>query len=673
MKNYLRYISALLIILLLITFSASCKIQLNKKLEEIEHQYSQEYRQGLERIEDKEYLAELLNDDELINLLNNVFVWEEDWFYKLTSLKFSNDELKLVIKTEESLSGNDQYRLEYLEYITAKDSDIYLSSLSLKEYSELFEKLYEIDYPVENILSLFTNIKQSLQDNNEDAKIALLSDPFLSSSEEFLLFYKAYAASESERELIDFIDSTEDISYQDKLYLFEKFRNSNILEIADEIKLQDNQIYEDILGINKLGFFNISNFLKKEDIKEFISYIKEIKSIDQELYDSYIKYNPESFLALQEVSKYYDEDKILEYRPTPDSVLKLYNIILDIPEEHRLDYIENSFKSAYAVIIRGSEDLPSESVLFYIEILKELNIPYFIISNIDDINDLNVYHQPACSILDKFPLNKEFDIFNDIVKILDSLNGKDVIGVRTIIKTKNEFIDILKKIIEENDTEILNIFIDTHGSVDALYFEVQDYYYWVYPNDLINIFNDLDRENKLFIGSCHSNKFANYFKGIPNIKVVSISDKITWGGNDLPYSILISMKSNNYRIEMEELMDVSNEINPDYEDEYGYHYIVDNSDYMIVDEKFREDKQGEFDIKFTNFKDENSILYYHVESLNNIEISSISPYKSSLIEEKNNDIFNYLNPIIPFINNVKIEKCEFPIEFDGIEDGRETY
>ncbi len=666
----------LLIALLIIALFISCKNQAKLKLQEIEQQYSQEYRQKLEKIEDKGYLVELLNDDELVYLLNDVFTWKEEWFYKLTDLEFSNDELKLIIKTVESFSGNDQYRLKYLEYITTEDSDTYLSSLTLKEQSELFKKLYEIGYPVENIPSLFTNIKQSLQYNDEEAKIALLSDPFLVSSEEFLPFYKTYAGSESEKELIDFIDSIEDISYLDKFDLFKKFRNSNVLEIVDEIKSQDNQTYEDILGINILGFFNIYNFLKIEDMKEFITYLKEVKSIDLELYESYIKYNPESFYALQEISKYYGEDRTIEYRPTPDSVLELYNIILGIPEEYRLDYIENSFKSAYAVIINGHEETGFESISLYIKILKELNIPYFIISN-----NYNFSNKPACSILDTVPINENFDIYyDDIKKINDSLSGKYVSGVKTDIKTKNEFINTLKEIIKEDDSEILNIFLMAHGSGYDLYFgsdpvsEVQNYHYDIYPNDLINIFNDLSGDNKLFLQSCHSNKFANYFKGTSDIKIVSSSDFIA-PGDDLPYSILISMKSNDYRIEMEELMNISDEVNPYCEGGNGNHYIVDDFDYEIIGDKdmLVNGEPCEFDIKFTNFKDETSILYYHVESLNNIEISNISPCKSSLIEEEKDDIFNSLNSIIPFIDDIKIEKFEFPILFDDIENGAETY
>lgn len=577
----------------------------------------------------------------------------------------TNSEGTATDSIEITCSSEDLYRLKCLEYLTIKGSDTYLSSLNLKEQSELFEKLYEINYPIENIHSLFKNIQQSIKYNDEESKVKLLSDPALINSEKFLPFYEVYASSKTEKELIYLIDNIYNLSYTDKFYLFKEFRNSNVLEIVDKIKSQDNQIYEDILSINKLGFFNISNFIKKEDIKEFISYIKEIKLIDRKLYKLYIKYNPESFYALQEISRYYDKNEILEYRPTPDSILELYNIISDIPEEYRLDYIENSFKSAHAVIVKGSEDFGEKSSLLYINMMKELNIPYSVITN----NLNNIY---AIKYINS--ISGSFDILSDIKKINDSLSGKEVRGIKTNVKTKNEFINILKDIIKDSNSEILNIFIITHGSGYDLYLgpdpsrKTQDYYYYIYSDDLISLFNNSNRDNKLFLDSCFSSKFANYFRDISNIKIVSPSDLTYWDG-DLPYSILISMKSNDFRVEMEELMNISNEVNPDCEDEHSYHYFVDNFDYSVTDDKVScNGKQGELDIKFINFDDESSILYYHVESLNNAEISNISPCKSCLIEEK-----TFLNKIIPFIDDLYNVEVYFPIFFNDIDNGIEDY
>lgn len=634
-KKFLKYVSALLIALLLITLSISCKNQVKLKLQEIEQQFSQEYRQELEEIEDKEYITELLSDDELISLLYDVFVWKEGWFYKLTGftgLEFSNDELKLIIKTAERFSDNDQYRLKYLEYLTAKNPDIYLSSLSIKERSELFEKLYKMDYQVENIPNLFANIKQSLQDNNEEAKISLLSDPILASSEEFLLFYKTYVGSESEKQLIDFINDMENLSYLDKLNLFKKFRNLNVLELVDEIKSQDNQIYEDILGINKLGFFNISNFTKKGNIKEFISYMKETKTIDRELYESYIKYDPESFLALQEISKYYGEDKTLDYRPTPDSVLKLYNIILDIPEEYRLDYIENSFRSAFAVIVKGSEDLDFGSLFISIDLFGEFNIDSYIFTN---------SLEPYYFTLTDPSISSVGNIITDIEKISQSIEGQTHGDINTEFKTKASFLGSVKDILESNKVEKLYFFINTHGDEYSLWFgpgnEVvnPDYEFLVFPSDLVSLLDGRVEKTVILLESCHSNKFSKNLRGYSNIEIVSGWDGLGRGGDDFVNALLVASYNDDTRITMEELGKISDHVSPDYIDSSGYHYVLDSVDIVICDDIEHELDEFEYDldIQIVNNSGESSIIYYHVDPLEEHSNLEIANDISNLIEE----------------------------------------
>ena len=87
MKRILKYFAAMLTALFILSLLSCQTIKLNS----IEKQYSQEFRQELESIEDKEKLTELLNNENEIEVLYNSFL-------KLESIE--DEELKMNIENE---------------------------------------------------------------------------------------------------------------------------------------------------------------------------------------------------------------------------------------------------------------------------------------------------------------------------------------------------------------------------------------------------------------------------------------------------------------------------------------------------------------------------------------------------------------------------------------------
>jgi len=169
-KKSFKYILIPLIILLLTTLFISCNNPTKLKLKEVEQQYSQEFRQELEKIEDKEYLLKILNDDEAVKLLNDLFISQnKDWTGPLINSGYETEDLKSIIKTVEKLSGSKAYQEAYLSYLLNENSGADLSFLSLEEQSELFEKFYNNNYPTENISSFLNKLKENKDYYNDAA------------------------------------------------------------------------------------------------------------------------------------------------------------------------------------------------------------------------------------------------------------------------------------------------------------------------------------------------------------------------------------------------------------------------------------------------------------------------------------------------------------------------
>jgi len=112
----------------------------------------------------------------------------------------------------------------------------------------------------------------------------------------------------------------------------------------------------------------------------------QIQQKDPELYEHYTTgVIDEIFSALKNVLDYTTIEKILEKRPTIDSLGELNNIISEFDkEDHRKNYVENSFKKSYAIIVTGSADHSTLNSLLPMWLCDQLNIAYMVINNTND-------------------------------------------------------------------------------------------------------------------------------------------------------------------------------------------------------------------------------------------------------------------------------------------------
>ncbi|MCG9479924.1 MAG: serine/threonine protein kinase [Actinomycetia bacterium] len=122
-------------------------------------------RENFRNIDDKEYLAKLLEDPEAVELCTDLVVWQKtNWMQQLVESGYTIDELKYIIKTVKDFSGaggNDAYREEYLNSLISPRSETNLPELALEEQAELYKKLFIMQFPAKNVPDLFLVIKDS--------------------------------------------------------------------------------------------------------------------------------------------------------------------------------------------------------------------------------------------------------------------------------------------------------------------------------------------------------------------------------------------------------------------------------------------------------------------------------------------------------------------------------
>ncbi len=336
--------------------------------------------------------------------------------------------------------------------------------------------------------------------------------------------------------------------------------------------------------------------------------------MDDELYNEYLYYNPVAIFSFKEIAKYSSEDFMFEYGPDPKAIMELNEIIQEMPEDQRIEYVENSFKKALAIIVKGSEDLSYGSLLLNMDIARQFNIDSYLFTNMG----------PSIYYIDNPIISYREELIADIEKMSQSLNGQSYDNINTNFKTRDEFLDSIKEILESNkDVDKLYLFINTHGSPDSLWFgpgnevEDPDYHFLIFPEDLVNLLKGRTMDSTIILESCSSNKFSRKLKGYSNIKVVSYAEEIGYGGDDMPNSLLIASYKNDRQITVEELFEISDHLSPDYVDMSGYHYIVNNHDITIYDDTVSEchTKKYNLDIQVINNNNDSSIIYYHLSPL----------------------------------------------------------
>ena len=247
----------------------------------------------------------------------------------------------------------------------------------------------------------------------------------------------------------------------------------------------------------------------------------------------------------------------MERRPTAESLAKLDTIISPIDnEQHKQNYVENSFKKSYAIIVAGSSDFSILDSLLPMWLCDQLNIDYLVINNTknqDEISEnyFNWWKQNS----GMWSKTKEYyDQIQDAIK-----NGST-----DKIKVNLNASQILEEIAYQNETlDVDNfiIFVTAGGIVSEKYkklcktmdgsfssYTAQQFMDSLKPNDRILEYTVVDN-------SC-IDKFYNYVEEHEKIRRVS-SPSISKADEDLYNALIIAFLNKDKRMEPKEIKNIT--------------------------------------------------------------------------------------------------------------------
>ena len=254
---------------------------------------------------------------------------------------------------------------------------------------------------------------------------------------------------------------------------------------------------------------------------------------DPELYEHYTTGNVDTLLpALANISQYITNEKILERRPTIDSLTELDNIILNLNnEQDKKTYVENSFKKAEALIANFG-GLREGGVLVLMMLLEKLNILYTVVNN-SYSKDSDWHNQPG--------LWKTLEPYFNQIKA--EFEGQDLENIIVNVD-KNKIFSIIEDKLINSEAELFYLPLTFHSAhiTDApknkedfcqvIINGVEDFEIF-YLSDLPPLFNKTPKENQenakelyVFGLSCSYNNIDAEGKLNENIKSIGFSYEI---------------------------------------------------------------------------------------------------------------------------------------------------
>ncbi len=143
----------------------------------------------------------------------------------------------------------------------------------------------------------------------------------------------------------------------------EKTPTETIVETKEEVKVDPLQ--------EKISQYDLEGLMT------------EIQQKDPELYEHYTAGDVDTFLpVLANISKYISNEKILERRPTTESLTGLNNIIMEFSNENdKKPYVVRSFEKELVVIVNASSDSSPVSTIILMNLCEKLNKDYLILDN----------------------------------------------------------------------------------------------------------------------------------------------------------------------------------------------------------------------------------------------------------------------------------------------------
>lgn len=422
------------------------------KLEDIEEKYSQSFRETLEKVSDSSYLDNILRDDEVIALLNELFVLKKEWLSPLLKVGYSNDDLKLISQTLNSFVGRIYYKEIYFSYITEKTNDI--SFISASEQSNLFIKFSDEEYPVGDIAPFINKLKQ-----NED----YYDDP-VGNYAEVLFQLKIYELGEKySQEFADILETIEDKTYLDGI-----INNDEVL--------------------TSMNFFFETNQI----------------------------------------------NKMLTLNPSFKSWNDLYGILTGRSDEVIRKYIDESIEysgkiSALVITCGFLSSTDYETAFFKYYFNNKNNIPTTIIQNKAN-DDLMESLASFYSKFQKYPLIKE---------LIDEISVSSDFVMRD--KSKKEILKEIASQISNPETKLDIIALSSEYNTTEKGIAVSSRYKTIYPKDISNIIvnNYIEGKKIIFINNfCYPVTFVedmNLSKDVP-ITFINTTGKRVVSLADLPSS-----------------------------------------------------------------------------------------------------------------------------------------
>jgi len=402
-------------------------------------------------------------------------------------------------------------------------------------------------------------------------------------------------------------------------------------------KAQPVDIQEEVNNVNKVEEEYQEEIVEEieptleDKIKEYNleNLMQEIQNNDLELYNYYTTGDVDNFLPiLANISKYISNEKILEKRPTVDSLKELDNIVSEIKDENaKENYVNNAFKKRFALIITANADLSFVSSILPMWLCNKLNIHYALITNTNNKNQISYSTLESWKGFSGMWDDETRGYYNEIKEAIQK-GGTDKIMVNF---NAQQILDKIKYYNETLNVDEYELFITTHGDFllksqkicETLYGEystytAQQFMDSIKPNNNISQYFILDN-------SCED-EFYDYVKENEKIKRVSSPGVIA--GDD-PYSALIIAKEiNDSRIEPYELRNIA-KTKEQLESEGIYNWLVGDtitddknnvviSPYKLNDKSFHIQNGGyaDFEVTIKGIKDGESVLYYTVDSLN---------------------------------------------------------
>ncbi len=380
----------------------------------------------------------------------------------------------------------------------------------------------------------------------------------------------------------------------------------------------------------------------------------QIQKKDPELYEHYTTGDIDALLpVLADISKYIPESKFLGRRPTAESLKELNNIILNLDNENdKKIYVENSFKTAEALIVTSYARNNLLNTLLPMWLSNQLNIDYTVVNNTNDqffqsreyfewwknssgmwdevepyyniiqnaINEqTSENYKENLNQLSLQEFNKPFNELSSEEKIKAKLKQSNII----INAKTDEIFDVVAYSQNKEGIEKLVGFL-TFDTLDGTsQVETLDGWYGGFnQNELVDKLNNtpLSIEGVWLYTACEGGRVKSDDLN-QNNKFLSLTKSKIANVDDLHALIYLFLK-NEYIIRLNELDDVLKGIGA-IEKEYDGTRVS----YFYIDKDTQDQKRFDIDpynkynlqVYSKNFENDPSVLYYHIKSIDDIK------------------------------------------------------